>query len=310
MSDQNTAPSAPVEAVESTEPETAVEQTTEQAEGQPQEDTPTQAKQEAKQILSKYKIKVDGKEEEVDLETLKREFSKSKAADKRFVEAAKLRKESEQLIEELKKNPRKVLENPKLGVDFRKMAEDYLREQIELEMMTPEQKKIREYEKLLAEKESEQAEIRHQQEIAREEALFKHYAEDYDKSISAALLTAGLPRSPRTVARMAELMERSIEFGIDVKPADLVPEVRKTYINDIKDLFSSADGDTLLAILGDDIANKIRKSDLKRLTQAAPEFTKSESTRAPRTPSSSKEKGREYISVHEWREQLEKKFGK
>lgn len=246
----------------------------------------------------KYKLKVDGQEfeEEIDLsdeEAIKRHLQMSKAAQKRMSEAAKARREAEQFIHTLKTNPRKVLTDPNLGVDFRKLAEEYLAEQLEAEMLTPEQRRLREVEAKLRERE-EQDKARAEEEQAKQlEQLRAQYAQDYDKTISEALQTEGLPKTPKTVKRMAELMYKNLDMGLELEPKQLVSIVREDYINEIKELFSSADGETLLKLLGDDVAKKIRKTDLARLK------TKPLETKRPSAPAQP-EPSQKRVSTEEW----------
>ena len=275
-----------------------------------QQDQTTQEKATAgaKEVLQKWKIKVDGKDEDVDIDTLKREYSKSRGAEKKFSEAAKMRQEAEQLVHLLKSDPRKVLENPALGINFRELAENFIKEQIEQELMDPRERQLREYERKVKAMESEKAEREKSEKAAQEKALIDRYTQEYDKKIAEALTSGGLPKTPRTVRRMAELMEKNIEYGYELEPKDLVAMVRQGYIDDMKELFGATDGDTLLSILGDDVSNKIRKSDLKRL--------KAQQTASqPTTPANLKaqlphkeEKAPKKMDVIEWRAHLDKKF--
>src|SRR6185295_10027211 len=78
-------------------------------------DSEEKSKKEAsKSNKKKYKIKVDKSEEELELdldneEEVKKHLQMSRAAQKRMHEAAEVRKAAIDFIDELKKNPRKVL---------------------------------------------------------------------------------------------------------------------------------------------------------------------------------------------------------
>jgi hypothetical protein len=258
-----------------------------------------------KQEARKYKIKVDGTEEELDEETTLKLAQLGRAANKRFQEAAALRKQSEDFINLLKTDPRKVLSNPAIGVDLKKFAEDYLIEQIEQEKLTPEQIKIKELESFKAqvEEEKHQAELKRQDEQKRQ--LEEHYARDYEEKFQAALGSSGLPRTPYTVKRMAEYMSMAIKNGIgDIEPKNVVELVRQDYMKDVAALLGQSDGDALLQILGDQIANKIRKTDLARLKAGNPQ----KQTATPATPNQQKNEqprnpvNNRYMTTHEWRE--------
>jgi len=94
----------------------------------------------------KYKLKVDGREEELDEESVSKLAQMGRASSKRFQEAAQSRKQSEDFIKMLKEDPASVLTNPAIGIDLRKFAEDYLMKQYEQEKMTPEQRQMKDYE--------------------------------------------------------------------------------------------------------------------------------------------------------------------
>ena len=220
--------------------------------------------------VRKLKIKVDGKDEDFDLnlddeEGLKRHIQMSKAAQKRMNEAALTKRQAEDFIKMLQEDPVKVLTNPKLGVNFREIAEKYLLAQIQDEMMSPEEKRLREADRIIREREDADKKAKADAETRQMQELQAHYAQDYDKKIGEALSTSGLPKTPRTVKRMAELMHKNLQHGFDLEPAQLVEIVREDYINEMKELFGASEGDMLLKIMGDDVANKIRKADLVRL---------------------------------------------
>lgn len=229
----------------------------------------------------KYKIKVDGQEfeEELDLnddEGIKRHIQMSKAAQKRMSESAKIKQQAEQFLQALQTDPVKLLSNPKLGLDFRKIAEEYLTKQLEVEMLSPEQRKSREMEERLKAYEEEKRQATEKQRADQQSMLEQHYAQSYDKTITEALANSGLPKTPKTVKRMAELLYSNLKNGFELEPKSLVEMVRQDYINEIKELFGAANGDLLLQLLGDDVANKIRKTDLAKLRTVQPEFKKPE----------------------------------
>src|SRR5439155_16062490 len=80
----------------------------------------------AKALARKLKLKVDGREEELPEEEVVKWAQMGRAAQKRFQEASEKRKQAEDFIRMLKEDPISVLSNPAIGVDFRKLAEEYL----------------------------------------------------------------------------------------------------------------------------------------------------------------------------------------
>jgi len=224
-----------------------------------------------------FKLKVDGSEEdfEIDLdneEELKRHFQMSKAANKRMAEAATTKKQIESFIRQLQQDPIAALQNPalKLNKDFRSIAEEYLAQQIMEETMSPQEKKLRDAERIIREREEESRSKREQEELQQRHQLEQHYAQQFEKVIQGALSESNVPKTTATVRRMAQLMSKNLEHGYDLEPKQLAELVRQDYLRDIQELFGATEGDTLLSMLGDDVSNKIRKADLARLKAKTP----------------------------------------
>jgi len=89
-------------------------------------------------IARKYKVKLDGKEVEVDEDELINSYQLRKVSDQRLQEGVKARRQAEAFLQMLKADPRKVLSDPRIGIDVKKMAEDIIYENLQQEMMTPE----------------------------------------------------------------------------------------------------------------------------------------------------------------------------
>jgi hypothetical protein len=161
--------------------------------------------------IKKYKVKVDGKDTEVTEDELIRGYAHATAANRKFQEAAMSRKQAEEFIGMLKTDPIKVLKDPRLGHDARKLAEEFLVAEMQKEMMTPEQKELMESkEKLRAFEDQKKAE-----EKAKEEAQFEElktkYTEEISSDIIKALESSHLPKTEHTVKRMAYYMRGNIE---------------------------------------------------------------------------------------------------
>jgi hypothetical protein len=308
MEGSNNAPvdAAPSESAETQENKEANVSPDKDGKEQSAQGNNVQAEAKAKN-LKKFKLKVDGQEldEEIDLnddEAVKRHLQMSKAAQKRMSEAAQVKRQAEEFIHQLKSNPRAILTDPNLGVDFKKIAEEYLAEQLEMEMLSPEQRKLKEYESKIRAHEEEKR--RQEQEVHQKQLveLQQRYADDYDKKFTSALQTNGIPKTPRTVKRMAELMHKNIEYGFELEPGQLAELVREDYINEMKELFGATDGDTLLKLMGDDMANKIRKADLARLKKGEIRPPKPVEQAPQPSPSSQRR-----MSTEEWLAEVRKR---
>lgn len=258
--------------------------------------------QAAEAVAQKYKVKVDGAEMEVDLQELLTGYQTRKSSDKAFREASMLRKQSEEFIHLLKTNPAKVLTDPRIGHDMRKLAEEYLAAQLEDEMMDPKDRELRDAKKQLQEIEEEKKRKAAEEEESRKTELRQKYAADYQSQILNALDKSGLPKSELTVKRMAYYLQQGLKRGYSLEAMDVVDLVRQDYISEQKALFGGLDGDALLSILGSDVADKIRKHDIAKLKNPhqglrTPEKQPSGDSERPQKKSLSKE---------EWKKKMER----
>jgi hypothetical protein len=233
------------------------------------------SKKEQKELakqLKKFKLKVDGKEveEEIDLadeEGLTKKLQLAKAAQKRMQEATELKKAAEEFIEMLRSNPRRVLTDPNIGVDLKKFVQEYLDEEIANANKTPEQiekEKLQKELEELKEKYKKDEEERKSREFARLQA---EQEEKIQSDIEGALKSSNLPKSPYTVRKMAEMMMLALQNDIDLSPKDLVPLLRKQMSADIKDLFSASGDDVLEEIIGKENISRLRKNTVKKVQQ-------------------------------------------
>jgi hypothetical protein len=213
----------------------------------------------------RYKVKVNGEELEVTEQELIQGYQTRRAADEKFREAAMARKQAEEFINLLKKDPIKVLSHPGLGIDFRKLAEEYLYSQLEEELMDPKDRELKKYKAMIEEQERIKAEQEQAEREAQIERLKAQYSQDYVKDITAALQDTGLPKNEFTVKRIAFYMAEALKRGYNLTARQVAPLVKEDYIKEQKALYSSLDGDLLIQLLGEDLVNKVRKYDVSKV---------------------------------------------
>lgn len=242
------------------------------AEGKPLEDLSKKEQKELAKQLKKFKLKVDGKEveEEIDMadeEGLTKKLQLARAAQKRMQEATELKKAAEEFIEMLRSNPRKVLQDPNINVDLKKFVQEYLDEEIQNASKSPEQV---EKEKLQKELEDLKEKYKKDEEDRKSREFSRLQAEQEEKiqtDIEGALKTSNLPKTPYTVRKMAEMMMLALQNDIDLSPKDLVPLLRKQMTADIKDLFSASGDDVMEELLGKENISRLRKNTVKKVQQ-------------------------------------------
>jgi hypothetical protein len=322
MSEINAAASAAIESTASTESSDSLESTqategleSAAAEGeaaQAQSAQSAAAKKEAARI-KKLKLKVDGQELEEELpfeiddnpeavEYMTRQLQMSKAAQKRMGEHAQLQKEVKYFLEELRKNPRKILADPSIGIDVKQLAAQIIEEEIANSQKSPEQLEKERLENelraLQEEREQEREELR-QKEFAR---LQEIEYERYDNLMSKALETSDLPKSPYVVKKMADYMLLGLNEGIDVSPEDVLPLVREEIQNDLREMFAVMPDEVIEKIVGKEVFSRVRKKNVAK-AKSAPAPVKSSikdtgaSSKAATSAASEKKSFRDFFGV-------------
>ena len=267
---------------------------------------------------SKHRVKVDGEESDVSIEELIAGYSRTKAANNRFQQAAQERKIAEQLKKEadeartrLKSDPWSVLKE--LEVDPRSAAEEFLIKQLELEALTPEQRaaledsnkkdkerkdleeRIRKYE----EKEAKEKEAKEQAEI---QEKTQYFVKELESSMMEALQTSKLPKTNAIVAKVADKMLEAFDRGIDMPPKHAIRLVEEELVQLKKAFLEDLDPDRLAEFLGEEQIKKIRKRDVEKLKNPipSPESSKKVQAKVDDTPPT---------DPQEWVEWIRKKNG-
>jgi len=220
-----------------------------------------------------YTLKVNGKMVNVTLDQALQFAQKGVGADQKFKEAATMRQQSELLVKLLREDPMSILTDPRLGLDFKKLATEYISKEIERETLTPEQRDAEDTKAKLSKLEAERKQELEQRTQAEQQQLIKYYEEENTKDVMETLETSGLPKSDYTVKRLAHYMLSAYNEYLrtgdkrfeNVKAKDVVELVRRDYMNDVKSLFSSSDGDVLEKMLGEDTVKKLMAAQLKKV---------------------------------------------
>lgn len=220
-----------------------------------------------------FKVKVDGQEREVSESDLIRDYQLREASQSRMTEAQKLRSQAEEALKLIKGDTKEALR--RLGIDPYEFAQRIAAEQIEDEMLSPEQKEMRDTKAQLAkfqrEKEQQEAAAKTQEiQMAQQK-----YINDLTPKLQQVAKDARLPTQgtagARTFMRFGEYMSKLYDQGYtDVQPSDVVDLVVGDYKTDVKELLGSGDDDLIASVLGDDLMKRISGAQLKRIQKAAP----------------------------------------
>jgi hypothetical protein len=243
----------------------------EPAQAEKREVAPEQKQAQAPQKPELFEVKVDGKVIKMTRDELIQHASMGHAADRRFKEAAQMRKQAEAVIGKFR-DPKQViaaLQDPALGLSKDQIREQfeewYAKEFIEAEQLTPEQKKLREAEEKLRKYEEDEKQREQEKIKAQQEAMTAEAREQVQKQIIAALEESGLPKTNFTLRRLAFWMARNNAMGFEATPAQLATQVRNEFNTSMRDMVEAADGDVLISLLGDNVIKKLRKYDLEQL---------------------------------------------
>ena len=240
--------------------------------------TPEEAVEEAledfanlwKNKKGKEVLKVNGKQREVkDYNDMVRLAQLGLAANEKFQQASEKIRQAEAIVELLQTNPEKALQ--RLGYDVRQMAENYLRQELEKEVLTDEQRKVMELEQKLAEYEAEKKQKEEHEKASRIAELQSHYEAELSDKIINAIETYKLPRNERTISRIAEKLYVALESGYEIDPIDVAPIVKQEVEEELRGMYGTLDVDSMLALLGEDNLKKIREHELKKVKEKAPQ---------------------------------------
>lgn len=214
-----------------------------------------------------YKVKVDGQELEVSETDLLKDYQLKQASNKRMQEASQLKKEYNEIMGLFEKNPKEALKkiekskNPKL----REAVEDYLLEYIKMEQMDPRERALMEKDAKLREYEEKERAREEEQRQAEQARLDSETEQRMSNEVVAALEKSNLPATAFTVQKVAFKMLAALENDMDMTVDEAVQSVEEDELGGYKSALSKLEGERLLQILGDEVAEKIRKADLGRL---------------------------------------------
>ncbi len=253
------------------------------------QDTPeTPAEKRARRL----KLKIDGQEEEFDVdaasdEDLALQLQMGRAARKRMQEAAEERKKAQTVQEKFqeilalgKEDPAGILEGL-FGVNPHQWAEQLLLQKYQEEQMPEADRKALHLERQLAQRDAELKKIadeRAAQEKAVKDAEAKTLQEKYereqfeafDKEYAAALSKHSLPKTKETAWLMAQVGKVNLEHGVELSADQMANEVKKRFTAIHQGVVGQLDGAQLLDVLGQDVVRKVLKASLEKVGKKAP----------------------------------------
>ena len=234
----------------------------------------------------KYKAKVDGKESEVDYDELVRGYGHNSAANARMREAAELKKAAESREKALMDNIYGWKDNPtsafdaleKLGIDVDSISHERVLKKMQLEMMSTEERRAYDNEQELTKyrsRDAKEAESKRQREIL---DMRQNSATQLENGILDYL--QGKPNiSPAVVGRAVDAMIAAAEDGKDISIEQAFNHANGWFEKERKSIFDTEIRSMLTqGQVPKELADLVRKADMKALRQDPPKRTAPESS--------------------------------
>lgn len=219
-------------------------------------DTPAE-----KEVIRKIKIG----DQEFDESTLASMIEKAKGADKKFLEAAKARKEAIRFFKLAKENPREFLE--KTGHDPKKFSYDEVAKDIQDKLRDPREveleaakKKLEEFEKDKAERER----LKKEEKVAKEAKALE--ARFHAEIIEALEMTPSIPKNGFSVAKIARYIDTVRDkTGVLLSAKEVVNVIDKDIRGEVAGILKGASAEQIIALIGQEGAELIRQYHLQQI---------------------------------------------
>lgn len=220
--------------------------------------------QEAKSLIKKYKLKIRGQEQEVEVDLGNDDFIRdqlqlAEVSKRSMQESAELKKAYMREMDRLKNDPWAVLQE--MGLDPEELSTGFISKKIEEMKKSPEQLASEKLQKELDEARAKikAAEDKEQQaEMAKlNEQASKSLNEEIDKAISGH---KKLPNSPLVRKKIADSMLWAMNNGFgEVTAEDVVPLVEKELRQELSGLYEGLDDEAFEDWVGKERLAKARK---------------------------------------------------
>jgi hypothetical protein len=212
--------------------------------------------------------------------------------------ATRKAKDQEKLVSEIasmiQSDPWTLLQ--RAGYDPRKLAEEYLTQAIEEDMMPESERELKRVRLERDELERQYKEEMERREQEQMQGAIQQAQQEISSQIIDALSNSSLPKSPDVVKRIANYMLIAEQKGINVNPKQVIPLVEEDFRNLNASILKSLDPTKRISYIGEDLLKQIRQDDLARL-----KTTQSQASQSIPKPRQSANKK---ITKEEWRREL------
>jgi len=181
----------------------------------------------------------------------------------------------QELVAYAKTNPRDFFE--RIGVDPYEFSQMTLTEKVKALEMTPEQKKLAEYENELKKYKEQEKKNQEKEQLSKREIEYQKAAQSLDNELVQAFEKSGLPRNKFFFMQACALMNNDLvryeqemqEHGYsDKEPLnamDALAIVKESFPLLLREALSVQDLNQVRQILGDELLTKLREDDINRV---------------------------------------------
>lgn len=214
-----------------------------------------------KEVIRKIKVG----DQEYDEGILASMIEKAKGADKKFLEAAKARKEAIRFFKMAKDNPQEFLERN--GVDTKKLSYDTVAKDIQDKLRDPREveldaanKRLQEFEK----KEATENERQRAEKLTREAKALE--ARFHAEIIDALESTPSIPKNGFSVAKIAKYIDTVRDkTGILLSAKEVVNVIDRDIRGEVSGILKGATAEQIIELIGVEGAELIRQYHLAQL---------------------------------------------
>lgn len=228
----------------------------------------------------KKKLKVGGKEIEVDEDELVKRAQMGYSAEEKWQEAAQMRKQMENFVSLLQQDPGAALE--KMGFNVDELAERRIQQRIEEMKKSPEQIEREKIEKELKALKEERQKEKDEAQSREIKQLQEKYAVELETEINSALDSneLGLPKSPYIIKRMADVMIYAMKNKVPNFTAKKALEVvQSEVLEELNNMYSASPDEVFEKLVGKDRLTKYRRGKVKKAKPVTSSDVKSTGSR-------------------------------
>lgn len=239
--------------------------------GQKQGETPAQA--EARRL----KLRIGNEEQEFDEREVATNFQKGRhaaqllsKADQKRQEALKDKAYADGILGRLKDKGNVTAVLRELGYtpeDLRSMSEREILSAIEMEKMTPAERRAYELEQKLKGYEDEKTKAKEQEQEAQFQQEVQKHADEFANLFMGTMEKLGLPKASgrHVMPRMARLYQQNEQAGLESTPEEMAAYVLEGLKAEHSGILSGLEGDALLEHLGPDTVKRVLAAHLGKV---------------------------------------------